>query len=70
MSRATFFSTQNNCCKFLASYDFIFQSDIQSYFKTPVCGASLSYVENIYWINSLIAAKLNIFFSIESKDSV
>ena len=38
------FSTRNNCCEFLASYGVISQSVIQSFLKTPVCGASLSYV--------------------------
>ena len=33
------FSTENSCCMFLASYGVILQSDIQPYFKTPVCGA-------------------------------
>ena len=37
------FSTRNNCCEFLASYGIIIQSVIQSYLKTPACGASLSY---------------------------
>ena len=37
------FSTQNNCCELLASYGVIIQSAIQSYLKTPICGASLSY---------------------------
>ena len=32
-----------NCCEFLASYGAFFQSDIPSYFKTPVCDAVLSY---------------------------
>ena len=32
-----------NCCEFLASYGAFFQSDIPSYFKTPVCDALLSY---------------------------
>ena len=40
--RATFFSTRNNCCEFLAFYGVITQSDIQSFLKTPVCGTSLS----------------------------
>ena len=30
------FSTRNNCWKFLASYDVIFQSSFKLYFKTPV----------------------------------
>ena len=41
------FSTQSNCCEFLASYSVILYSDIQPYFKTPVCGAPFSYV-NVY----------------------
>ena len=38
------FSTQNNCCEFLASYGIIIQSIIQSLLKTAVCVASLSYI--------------------------
>ena len=34
-----------DCCEFLASYDVILQSDIQLYFKTPVCGAPFSYLK-------------------------
>ena len=30
------FSTRNNCCEFLASYGVNFQSDTNSYLKTPV----------------------------------
>ena len=37
------FSTRNNCCEFLASYSVIIQSVTQSFLKTPVCGASLTY---------------------------
>ena len=37
------FSTRNNCCEFLAFYGVISQSVIQSFLKTPVCGASLSH---------------------------
>ena len=39
------FSTRNNCCEFLASYGVNIQSVIQSYLKTPVFGASLSYLQ-------------------------
>ena len=41
------FSTRNNCCEFCAFYGTVFQSDIQSYFKTPVCGAPLSDIRFI-----------------------
>ena len=37
------FSTQNNCCEFLAFYGVNTQSVIESFLKTPVCGASLSH---------------------------
>ena len=37
------FSTRNNCCEFLAFYGVITQSVLQSFLKTPVCGASLSH---------------------------
>ena len=37
------FSTRNNCCEFLVFYGVITQSVIQSFLKTPVCGASLSH---------------------------
>ena len=36
------FLIRNNCWEFLASYGVIIQSVLQSYLKTPVCGASLS----------------------------
>ena len=37
------FSTRNNCySEFLAFYSVITQSVIQSFLKTPICGASLS----------------------------
>ena len=45
------FSTRNNCCEFLASYGVIIQSVIQSYLKTPVCGASLSYQISSAYLN-------------------
>ena len=38
-----FFLTRNNCWKFLASYDNIFQIDNHLYLKAAVCGAPLSY---------------------------
>ena len=38
------FSTRNNCCEFFASYGVIIQSVAQSFLKTPVCGASLTYI--------------------------
>ena len=38
------FSKQDNSCEFLAFYGVITQSVIQSFLKTPVCGASLSYL--------------------------
>ena len=41
--RAAFFRLEKICGEFLASNGVIFQSDIQSYFKTPVCGAPFSY---------------------------
>ena len=41
------FSTRNNCCEFFAFYGVIIQSVTQSFLKTPVCGASLSYSEKI-----------------------
>ena len=41
------FLTRNNCYKFLASYGVILQSDIQPYFKIPVCGAPFSYKVDI-----------------------
>ena len=41
------FSTRNNRCEFLAPYGVIFQSDFQSYFKTPILGAPLSYYSTI-----------------------
>ena len=44
------FSTRNNCCEFLAFYGVTTQSVIQSFYKTPVCGASLSYVIHAYYI--------------------
>ena len=37
------FSTQNNCCEFLASYGVVIQSVTQSFLKAPVGGASLTY---------------------------
>ena len=37
------FSTQNNCREILAFYGVILQSDIQPYFKMPICGAPFSY---------------------------
>ena len=40
----TFFQSHNNCCQFLAFNGVILQCDHQSYFKTPVCGASLLYL--------------------------
>ena len=36
------FSTQNNCCKFLAPYGVILQSDFHPYFKTSVCDGPFS----------------------------
>ena len=36
------FSTRNNCCEFLGFYGVNTQSVIQSFLKTPVCGASLT----------------------------
>ena len=48
-SRAIFFSTRNNCCEFPAYYGVIFQSDFQSYFKTPVFCASLSKQSDYDW---------------------
>ena len=36
------YSTQNNCCEFLASDGVIFQSVIKPFFKTPVFGAPLT----------------------------
>ena len=41
------FSTRNNCCEFLAFYGVNTQSVVQSFLKTPVCGASLSVTDNI-----------------------
>ena len=42
------FSTRNNYCQFLASYGVIIQTFIQSFLKTPLCGASLSYFIMIF----------------------
>ena len=36
------FSTQNNCCEFLASDGVIFQSVFKPFSKTPVFGAALT----------------------------
>ena len=42
------FSTQNKCCKFLASCGVMIQSVTQSSLKTPVCGASLVQVMHVH----------------------
>ena len=36
------FSTRNKCCEILASYGITNQCVIQSYLKSPDCGASMS----------------------------
>ena len=48
------FSTRNNCCEFLASYGVILQSDIQLYFKTPVCGAPIFVSKDVYFIKTAL----------------
>ena len=54
------FSTQNNCCQFLASYGVVIQSVTQSFLKTPVCGASLTCTSKaLIWIHNLHSLKLN-----------
>ena len=56
------FSTLNSCCEFLAFYGVITQSVIQSFLKTPVCGASFSqmkyYSVNIYFLHN---GKINLW---------
>ena len=54
------FLIRSSCCKFLASYDMIFQSDVKSYFKTPVCGAPLSQLLEL--LKKLNMNKLNTHF--------
>ena len=52
------FFTRNNFCKFLASYGVIIQSVIQSYLKTSICGASLSYSSKCHWKKNVFCDKL------------
>ena len=52
------FSTRNNCREFLVSYATTFQSDIQPYFKTRVCGAPFSFWKG-YLYNLLIILLFN-----------
>ena len=52
------FSTRNNCSEFLAFYGVVTQSVIQSFLKTPVCGASLSHKDEIFQFFLLSAADL------------
>ena len=59
-----FFSTRNNCCEFLASYGAILQSDIQPYFKTPVCGATFSYCTAHYFGAMNFHLKILIFLNL------
>ena len=48
-----------NCCEFLASYAFTFQSVIKSYFKIPVSGAPLSYGTGV--LSIIISNKWKIY---------
>ena len=42
------FPTGNNCCEFLASYYVIILSVTQSFLKMPVCGASLTWIQELF----------------------
>ena len=53
------FSTRNNCCQFLAPYCVNIQSVTQSFLKTPVCGASLTYYHHISRVKNLAVHSFN-----------
>ena len=57
-----FFLTRSNCLlnEFLAFYGVITQSVIQSFLKTPICGASLLYLYQIYEDSDQFLDQLNL----------
>ena len=57
------FLTRNNCCEFLTFFGVITQSVIQSFLKTPVCGASLSILTCLNWIK---LCKIDTFLKIQN----